>query len=137
MVFLRSSKNFLITKFKPIPEFKKNFEGNRQKGGNMHHGEAVKLGKDESAAIKSKLGLILFGVYSLIYAGFVAINTLTPQTMGAQVFGGLNLAVVYGFGLIILAIVMGVIYNHICTKLEDKMNKPEAEAAPGKEEAAG
>jgi len=90
----------------------------------MLHGEAVKLEKDESAAQKSKIGLILFGVYALIYAGFVAINTLTPKTMGIRVFLGLNLAVVYGFGLIILAIVMGVAYNHYCTKLEDRLNKP-------------
>lgn len=90
----------------------------------MLHGEAVKLEKDESAALKSKIGLILFGVYALIYAGFVAINTLSPKAMGTRIFLGLNLAVVYGFGLIILAIVMGVAYNHYCTKLEDKMNKP-------------
>ncbi|MCP5107567.1 MAG: DUF485 domain-containing protein [bacterium] len=94
----------------------------------MLHGEAVKLEKDESAALKSKIGVILFGVYALIYAGFVAINTLTPKTMGIRIFLGLNLAVVYGFGLIILAIIMGLLYNHYCTKLEDKMNKP-AEAA--------
>lgn len=90
----------------------------------MLHGEAVKLEKDEAAALKSKIGLYLFGVYSLIYAGFVALNTLIPQSLGTRVFLGLNLAVVYGFGLIILAIVMGVIYNHVCTKLEDKMNIP-------------
>ena len=95
----------------------------------MLHGKAVKMEKDEAAAIKSKIGLILFGVYSLIYAGFVVINTLIPKTMGTQIFFGLNLAVVYGFGLIILAIIMGVIYNHVCTKLEDKLNKP---SEPGK-----
>ncbi len=89
----------------------------------MLHGEAVKLEKDESAAIKSKVGLVLFGIYSLIYAGFVFINTLTPKTMGTKIIFGLNLAVVYGFGLILLAIIMGVLYNHYCTKLEDRLNK--------------
>lgn len=89
----------------------------------MLHGEAAKLEKDDAIAVKTKIGLILFGVYSLIYIGFIVINTLTPRAMGTQIFLGLNLAVVYGFGLIFLAIVMGVIYNHICTKLEDKMNK--------------
>ncbi len=95
----------------------------------MQHGEAAKLGRDDAAPFKSKLGLILFGVYSLIYAGFVAINTLTPKTMGAEIMFGLNLAVVYGFGLIILAIVMGVIYNHVCTKMEDKLNPPDEKEA--------
>ena len=83
----------------------------------MLHGEAAKLEQDDAAAVKSRIGLILFGVYSLIYAGFVIINTLSPKIMGLQVFLGLNLAVVYGFGLIILAIIMGVVYNRVCTKL--------------------
>lgn len=96
----------------------------------MLHGEAVKMEKDESIAAKTKLGLILFAFYSAIYAGFVIINTLTPKTMGTRIFLGLNLAVVYGFGLIILAIIMGVIYNRICTKMEDRMNK-EPETEPG------
>lgn len=100
----------------------------------MLHGEAVKLEKDESAALKSKIGLILFGVYALIYAGFIVINTLTPKTMGTRIILGLNLSVVYGIGLIILAIVMGIAYNHFCTKMEDKMNKP-AKAGKTDEEA--
>lgn len=90
----------------------------------MLHGEAVKLGKDESTAFKTKIGLILFGVYSLIYAGFIVINTLAPKKMEMQVIFGLNLAVAYGFGLIFLAIIMGVVYNHVCTKMEDKLNNP-------------
>lgn len=98
-----------------------------QKEVNMLHGEAVKLGKDEAAEIKSRVGLILFGIYSLIYAGFVFINTLTPKTMGTKIIFGLNLAVVYGFGLILLAIIMGVLYNHYCTKLENKLNKEQVE----------
>lgn len=98
----------------------------------MLHGEAVKLEKDEAADIKSKIGLILFAVYGLIYAGFVFINTLSPKTMGTKIIFGLNLAVVYGIGLIILAIVMGLIYNHYCTNLENKLNKPEEEET-GKE----
>lgn len=93
----------------------------------MLHGEAVKLGKDEAVAFKTKLGLILFAFYSLIYAGFVVINTLTPKAMGTEIFLGLNLAVVYGFGLIILAIIMGVIYNQKCTQMEDKLNKQNSE----------
>lgn len=91
----------------------------------MDHGEAVKLGKDNAEKIKSKVGLILFGVYSAIYAGFVFINTLSPKTMGVTVMFGLNLAVLYGFGLIILAIVMGLLYNHYCTRMENKMNSNE------------
>lgn len=89
------------------------------------HGPAVKMGKDNASEWKSKLGLKLFFVYGTIYAGFVVINTVKPKLMEIQVFLGLNLAVVYGMGLIVIAIIMGVIYNHFCTKKEDELNKPE------------
>ena len=91
------------------------------------HGPAVKMGKDNASEWKSKLGLKLFFVYGIIYAGFIIINTVKPQLMEIQVMLGLNLAVVYGMGLIVIAILMGVIYNHFCTQKEYELNKPEAE----------
>ena len=77
--------------------------------------------RDHALAAKSKLGVKLFWAYCLIYAGFVVINTLKPKLMGTEVMLGQNLAVVYGFGLIFLAIVLGLVYNHMCTRLEDSM----------------
>lgn len=91
----------------------------------MQQHEAVKLGKDNAEKVKAKVGLILFGIYSLIYAGFVFINTLSPKTMGVKVVLGLNLAAFYGFGLIILAIIMGILYNFYCTRMENKLNSNE------------
>jgi len=91
----------------------------------MLHGPAVKLDKDNSAERKSKLGVKLFLIYALIYAGFVFIGVSKPDLMGVRVFFGLNLAIVYGFGLIVLAIIMGFLYNLACSKLEDKLNKEE------------
>ena len=91
----------------------------------MGHGPAVKLGKDNASAKKTKLGLILFAGYCVIYAGFVAINIISPKMMGEIVFSGLNLAMVYGFALIFIAIIMGLIYNQICTNWENKMNTEE------------
>jgi uncharacterized membrane protein (DUF485 family) len=92
----------------------------------MDHGPAVKLGKDNASEWKAKLGVKLFFVYCAVYAGFVIINTVKPELMGIRIILGLNLAVVYGMGLIILAIVMGLIYNKLCTNKEDELNKPEA-----------
>jgi uncharacterized membrane protein (DUF485 family) len=43
--------------------------------------------------------------------------------MGEELIGGQNIAIVYGFGLIVLAIVMGFIYNFFCTRMENKLNK--------------
>lgn len=91
----------------------------------MHHGPAVELGKDHSIEYKTRLGVILFFVYLLVYAGFVAIGIFYPQMMGAKAIAGLNLAFVYGMGLIVLAIIMGLVYNYFCTRHEDKMHKEE------------
>ena len=89
----------------------------------MDHGPAVKLGVDHAAKKKSKLGVILFFVYLIVYAGFVAVGVADYTLMGKIVLGEQNLAVVYGFGLILFAIVLGLIYNWQCTKFENKMNK--------------
>jgi uncharacterized membrane protein (DUF485 family) len=91
----------------------------------MGHGPAVKLGKDNASPYKQKLGIKLFIAYALVYLGFVVINTAEPKLMGKEVFLGQNIAVVYGMGLIVLAIIMGLIYNHMCTKKEDELNTDE------------
>ena len=88
----------------------------------MDHEPAVELGEDLASEKKSKLGLKLFGVYSFVYVGFVAINTIAPTLMETTVLWGQNLAVVYGMGLILLAITMGLGYNHVCTGYENTMN---------------
>lgn len=89
----------------------------------MDHGPAVELGEDHASDLKSKLGIKLFAIYSLVYVGFIAINVIEPMLMEKVIFLGLNLAVVYGMGLIFLAIIMGLIYNRICTHYEQEMNK--------------
>ncbi len=91
----------------------------------MQHEPAVKLGVDHAAKKKSRLGVILFFIYLIVYVGFVTIGVVDYELMGKIVLGEQNLAVVYGFGLIILAILMGVFYNWQCTKYEDLMNKGE------------
>ncbi len=89
----------------------------------MHHGPAVKLGEDNASKYKEKLGLKLFFAYLFIYCGFVVIGLFYPESMGMHVLGEQNLAVVYGFGLIVLAIIVGFIYNAMCTKKENELNK--------------
>jgi uncharacterized membrane protein (DUF485 family) len=91
----------------------------------MLHGPAAEIGKDHAAERKSKLGIKLFWIYALIYAGFVFINITNPGWMGIRIIWGLNLAIVYGFMLIIIAIVMGFFYHLACSRLEDKLNKGE------------
>lgn len=91
----------------------------------MDHGPAVEQGVDLASKKKAKLGVWLFIAYTIVYATFVAIGVLNFEAMGKIVLGNQNLAVVFGFGLIILAIIMGLIYNAICTGYENKYNKEE------------
>jgi len=53
----------------------------------------------------------------------VLIGLFKPELMGLELMAGQNIAIIYGFGLIVLAIVMGFIYNYACTRLENKLNK--------------
>ena len=77
---------------------------------------------DRASPAKARLGMWLFLFYCVVYGGFVALNTVSPTTMESPGILGLNLAVTYGFGLIVLAIVMGLIYNAACGRMEDRMN---------------
>ncbi len=87
----------------------------------MGHGPAVKLGKDHAAGYKTKLGVKMFAVYTILYAAFVILNTTNPKLMESSVLGQ-TAAVIWGFALIALALVMAVVYNHLCTKAEKQKN---------------
>ena len=87
----------------------------------MGHGPAVKLGKDNASSYKTKLGVKMFVAYTIVYAIFVIINATNPKAMESIVMGQ-TAAVLWGFGLISLALVQAVIYNHLCTKAESNMN---------------
>ena len=64
----------------------------------------------------SRLGLILFTFYLVLYLGFVLINAFQAQVMETIVFAGLNLAIVYGFALIVIALVLALIYGFACRR---------------------
>lgn len=87
----------------------------------LHEPAPASQQRDGAVDAKARIGLRLFVFYSLVYVGFVAINLIRPQWMKAPVLLGLNLAVVYGFGLILLAIVLGLVYSRWCGIMEEKM----------------
>ncbi|MCG8549902.1 MAG: DUF485 domain-containing protein [Desulfobacterales bacterium] len=93
----------------------------------MAHGPSTDWGEDKAIGFKTKLGLWLFLVYVLVYVGFIWINVASPKTMATIVFAGQNLAVVYGFGLIILAFVMGIIYDILCSNKENELNEEDSD----------
>ncbi|MEN8156556.1 MAG: DUF485 domain-containing protein [Bacteroidota bacterium] len=89
----------------------------------MDHGPAVELGVDHAKKRKTRLGVWLFILYTIVYGVFVAIGVTNYEAMSKLIIGDLNLAVTYGFGLIIFAILLGLFYNLRCTKIEKEMNK--------------
>jgi len=89
----------------------------------MLHEPAAQGGPDPAQGYKSKLGVRMFLVYAVIYVGFVALNIISPLAMEKTIFLGLNLAVVYGFALIIIALVMALAYNRACTNQEQKLER--------------
>jgi uncharacterized membrane protein (DUF485 family) len=91
----------------------------------MLHKPAIEVGTDHASKKKAQLGVRFFFLYLLFYAGFVAIGVLDYELLGQQVVLGLNLAIFYGMGLIIFAVVLGVIYNNMCSGYEDEMNREE------------
>ncbi len=94
----------------------------------MLHKPAAKAEKDNASEWKAKLGIKLFWLYSLVYMGFVGIAVFATESMKKIVFAGTNLAIIYGLVLIVFAIVLGVIYNHVCTKKEDELNPKDGQA---------
>ena len=91
----------------------------------MHHEPAKPAGKDPAGPYKMRLGIWMFIFYALFYGGFVAINLLNPSVMGTIVFSGLNMATVYGFSLIIVALIEALIYDAMCRKEEARLAQVE------------
>ena len=84
----------------------------------LHEPAHTEHGVDEAAAYKRRLGLWMLLFYGILYVIFIIINVAWPSAMGTEMFAGLNLAIVYGFALIIIAFVLALIYNWACTRHE-------------------
>ena len=72
---------------------------------------------------KSKLGIRLFFLYFILYAGFVVIGVFEYELLALEVFSGLNLALSYGIGLIVFAIILGIVYDIFCSRYERDFSK--------------
>ncbi|MEI8062916.1 MAG: DUF485 domain-containing protein [Verrucomicrobiota bacterium] len=75
--------------------------------------------EQEDAAVvahNTRMGVILFIVYVIFYGGFMALSAFGPEVMSKPFLGGANLAVVYGFALIVAALVLALVYMKVCRK---------------------
>ena len=100
------------------------------------HEPAAQRKEDYSSSLKELLGKWLFLLYAIVYGGFILINVTSPKFMGIDV-GGFNVAIVYGFGLIIFAMILAFAYNHVCTRAEELMNKEEDQGEETEEDVGG
>ena len=84
----------------------------------MDFKSAVPKEKEDSAIVahNSRWGVRLFAVYVIFYGGFMALSAFWPEVMSQPWVGGINLAVVYGFALIVSALVLALLYMRVCRK---------------------
>ena len=67
-------------------------------------------------ARNTRVGIWFFVVYLVMYTGFVLLNTFVPGVMERTPVAGVNLAILYGFALIIAALAMALLYGWMCSK---------------------
>ncbi|MEO1619124.1 MAG: DUF485 domain-containing protein [Planctomycetota bacterium] len=68
----------------------------------------------DPSASNRRLGLRLFVLYLFFYLGFVLLSAFGANWMERPVLAGLNLAIVYGAGLIVAALVLSLLYGAMC-----------------------
>lgn len=84
-----------------------------------------------SSGYNTRLGLQLFGVYLLLYCGFVLLAAFAPAAMEMTPLFGVNLAIWYGFGLIVAALALALVYGWACRSPEETPGEIGAAAGDG------
>lgn len=69
----------------------------------------------------ARIGIVLFAVYLLLYGGFVFLNAFAADVMETTPIAGVNLAILYGFGLIIAALLLALLYGVLCKPTDDEI----------------
>lgn len=65
-----------------------------------------------------RLGLVLFAIYLALYVGFVLWNALAPDSMESTPLAGVNVAILYGLGLILAAFALALLYEVLCRRID-------------------
>jgi len=89
----------------------------------MIHKPSISHKPDYASKKKARLGIMFFFIYFIFYGGFVTIGVINYELLAIETFGGLNLATFYGIGLIVFAVLLGILYNFFCSRYEDQMEK--------------
>ena len=71
-----------------------------------------------AAPATSRIGLALFWIYVACYLAFMVLVLFFPESLSLRPFGGVNLAIAAGMGLIGGALVLAVVYMAACRSVE-------------------
>jgi uncharacterized membrane protein (DUF485 family) len=63
-----------------------------------------------SLSRNARWGLVLFAFYSIFYGIFIVLNVWKPEVMSRLWWGGVNVAIWYGLGLIGSAFALALLY---------------------------
>lgn len=61
----------------------------------------------------------MFALYFVFYGTFVYLSAFHADVMARHALAGVNVAVVYGFGLIVVALVLALIYLTLCHPVDE------------------
>lgn len=102
-----------------VPHYSWGFDKRKVRMAGLDHGppEDKHVETAETAARNARVGMILFLVYLAFYASFVLINTFRPELMDLVPAAGVNLAIWYGFALIVVALVLALVYSWLCRRV--------------------
>ncbi len=78
---------------------------------------------EEISARNARYGMVLFLVYLAVYSVYVVLNAFKPTVMDAVPLLGVNLAVLFGLGLIVLALVLALVYAWLCRSARNGSNE--------------
>ena len=88
---------------------------------------------EEISARNARNGMVLFLMYLIVYGVYVVLNAFKPTVMDAVPLLGINLAVLYGVGLIVLALVLALVYAWLCRSTRNGPMRNGRSAADGQE----
>lgn len=78
-------------------------------------GAATDSKSDANQPVRNaRVGLAFFAGYLAVYCGYVGLTAFAPSWMNATPIAGLNVATLYGLGLIVLAFVLALLYGWAC-----------------------
>lgn len=82
-----------------------------------HHGAPGQTDSPPESNRATRYGHILFAFYLVLYGAYVLINAFSPSVMAKTPWGGINLAVLSGLGLIGVAFLLALLYDWLCRLL--------------------